>query len=75
MCELLSVISTDTAASGSLATFSKIVQTEISMEHLDMFVKKTPQDVGALKRKFITDDVMRSDQTCRFYTGSLHVFQ
>lgn len=50
-------------------TVTTSVQTEMCMDDYDINGKERKKDVAAMKRKFINDDIMKNDLSCKFYTG------
>ena len=48
---------------------TKGVQTDVSADFAQCMEQQSSLDIGALKRKFINDDIMKDDKSCKFYTG------
>ena len=49
------------------------VQTNLEFDELESYSDDCFHDVRVMKRKLITDDIFKNDQTCRFYTGDLTI--
>ena len=47
------------------------IQTNLQFDDLRTYSDDCLKDVRVLKRKLVTDDIFKNDQTCKFYTGTV----
>ena len=45
------------------------VQTTITMEHLKDYEDQSLMDEGSMRRHLVIKDVMKDNDSCKFYTG------
>jgi len=68
-CDPCTSMSTSSQETDNLhSTTTAGVQTEISID-LESLMTGRPKNVSSMKRQFLNDDIMKNDQSCKFYTG------
>ena len=48
------------------------IRTDICMSDLGGYMKNVQNNDAEMKRKFINDDIIKNDKSCKFYTGKYH---